>query len=89
MHEITVDYLKQRKQFGVPIGNFQVLQHRAGDMLIALGTGALDGDARHHDERGGKCRRAAQGDLGRQGAGSAARPGSSARARSSCMAASA
>jgi pimeloyl-CoA dehydrogenase small subunit len=36
MHEITVDYLKQRKQFGVPIGNFQVLQHRAGDMLIAL-----------------------------------------------------
>src|SRR2546423_6525768 len=36
MHEIAVDYLKQRKQFGVPIGNFQVLQHRAGDMLIAL-----------------------------------------------------
>ena len=36
MHEITVDYLKQRKQFGVPIGNFQVLQHRAGDMLITL-----------------------------------------------------
>src|ERR1044072_6062538 len=36
MHEITVDYLRQRKQFGVPIGNFQVLQHRAGDMLIAL-----------------------------------------------------
>ncbi|HMK78283.1 MAG TPA: acyl-CoA dehydrogenase family protein [Xanthobacteraceae bacterium] len=36
MHELTVDYLKQRKQFGVPIGNFQVLQHRAGEMLIAL-----------------------------------------------------
>jgi pimeloyl-CoA dehydrogenase small subunit len=36
MHELTVDYLKVRKQFGVPIGNFQVLQHRAGEMLIAL-----------------------------------------------------
>jgi pimeloyl-CoA dehydrogenase small subunit len=36
MHELTVDYLKTRKQFGVPIGNFQVLQHRAADMLIAV-----------------------------------------------------
>ncbi|HLH89012.1 MAG TPA: acyl-CoA dehydrogenase family protein [Xanthobacteraceae bacterium] len=36
MHEATVEYLKVRKQFGVPIGNFQVLQHRAADMLMAL-----------------------------------------------------
>jgi len=36
MHEITVELLKTRKQFGVPIGNFQVLQHRAAEMLIAL-----------------------------------------------------
>src|SRR6516165_4790619 len=36
MHELAVEYLKTRKQFGVPIGAFQVLQHRAADMLIAL-----------------------------------------------------
>ncbi len=36
MHEMTVEYLRTRKQFGVPIGNFQVLQHRATEMLIGL-----------------------------------------------------
>jgi alkylation response protein AidB-like acyl-CoA dehydrogenase len=33
---LTLEYLKTRQQFGVSIGSFQVIQHRAADMLVML-----------------------------------------------------
>jgi len=34
--DVTLDYVKQREQFGVPIGSFQAIKHKLADMLVAL-----------------------------------------------------
>lgn len=36
LQDLTLEYLKTRKQFGRAIGSFQVLQHRSVDMLVAV-----------------------------------------------------
>jgi alkylation response protein AidB-like acyl-CoA dehydrogenase len=34
--DITLDYAKERQQFGVPIGSFQAIKHKFADMAIAV-----------------------------------------------------
>jgi alkylation response protein AidB-like acyl-CoA dehydrogenase len=34
--DVTLEYAKQREQFGVPIGSFQAIKHKFADMMISL-----------------------------------------------------
>ena len=34
--DVTLEYAKQREQFGVPIGSFQAIKHKFADMVIAI-----------------------------------------------------
>ena len=36
LRDLTLDYLKTRRQFGQPLGNFQVLQHQMVDLHMAV-----------------------------------------------------
>jgi alkylation response protein AidB-like acyl-CoA dehydrogenase len=57
--EITIEYLKQRKQFGVLIGTFQALQHRAAAMFceIELTKSAVMAAVHGADERSNELQR--------------------------------
>jgi alkylation response protein AidB-like acyl-CoA dehydrogenase len=50
--DLTVAYIKQREQFGRPIGGFQAVKHQAADMLVNVETSSalLDGAVREVDE---------------------------------------
>lgn len=37
--DVTIEYVKNRKQFGRPVGSFQAVQHRAADVLIGIEKG--------------------------------------------------
>ena len=39
LNEATLDYLKARKQFGVPIGSFQALKHQLANMALDVEPG--------------------------------------------------
>ncbi len=32
--EMTLEYVKDRKQFGVPVGSYQAVSHRCAQMLL-------------------------------------------------------
>ena len=57
--ETTIEYLKQRKQFGVLIGTFQALQHRAAAMFceIELTKSAVMAAVHGADERSNELQR--------------------------------
>lgn len=53
MLDATVEYAKERRQFGVPIGTYQAVKHHLADVLVALSYArpVVHAAAWHHTER--------------------------------------
>jgi alkylation response protein AidB-like acyl-CoA dehydrogenase len=71
--DFTLEYLRTRQQFGVPIGSFQALQHRMADLLIEIEqarSAVINAAAALHAPRSGRERAlsAAKYSVGRIGA---------------------
>ncbi|MEZ5143453.1 MAG: acyl-CoA dehydrogenase family protein [Acidimicrobiales bacterium] len=52
--DMVVEYVTGREQFGVPIGSFQAVKHKAVDMYIAVERARADPARRPHHRRGGR-----------------------------------
>jgi alkylation response protein AidB-like acyl-CoA dehydrogenase len=70
---MALAYAKERKQFDVPIGSFQAIQHKLADMSLALerATAAVQYAAMTVDARDENCHRASH--VAKAAAGEAAR----------------
>jgi alkylation response protein AidB-like acyl-CoA dehydrogenase len=71
--DMALAYAKERKQFDVPIGSFQAIQHKLADMSLALerATAAVQYAAMTVDARDENCHRASH--VAKAAAGEAAR----------------